>query len=290
MHEINNKIQAASHSGAQLKIENRADGYMVKKTITDGIERNHLAALKQQAFTPISTNTYIISSIPIIEISQSKSSLNVVMPYIEGIGGEQIAYKGSKAIAKNLKSALNFYLINAVSESNDGHYPIQNVLEKIIDIKAKLNNKWSLFPDLVKHIATLENYCSKDLELPIGLCHGDLTLSNIKITQDNYLMLFDFLECDINSPLQDAAKLVQDFEYGWSFRKEKESARVKGYIFCEHAKPSFIDTLNRIYHYEMRVIEVLTILRIAPYIQENDDITINWFNRVITKSIKKITG
>ncbi|RTZ14641.1 phosphotransferase [Vibrio aquaticus] len=290
MHEINNKIQAASHSGAQLKVENRTDGYMVKKTITDGIERNRLAAIKQQNFKPIPTATYTISSIPITELDLSDSYLNVIMPYVEGIGGEQIAYRGSKAIAKNLKTALNFYLINSLSESEDGTYAIAKVLEKVADIRSKLTNKWQFFPNLKEHIDVLEEYCSKDLALPVGSCHGDLTLSNIKVTQDNHLMLFDFLECDINSPLQDAAKLVQDFEYGWSFRKEKESACVKGDIFCEYARPNFLDTLNRIYAYEMRIIETLTILRIAPYIQEHDTITINWFNRTIARSIEKITG
>ncbi|MCW8333627.1 phosphotransferase family protein [Vibrio paucivorans] len=290
MYEINNKIQAASHSGAKLRVENVNNEYMVIKTITQSIPRNYEAILKQQQFLSLPTPTYTISSIPVKNVQKDDSRLLVSMPYIEGLGGEQIAYKGSKAVAKNLKQALNFYIINSISESIDGTYPISGVINKISDIKLKLEGKWVQFPNLKRYIQEYEAYCVSDLKLPLGTCHGDLTLSNIKVTEDNRLMLFDFLECEINSPLQDAAKLIQDFEYGWSFRKEKESARIKGDIFCEFAKPTFLSTLKRLYPYEMKVIEMLTLLRIAPYIQEHDTITIEWFNRVITQSIKKITG
>ncbi|TDE21632.1 phosphotransferase [Vibrio owensii] len=287
---ITQKIQAASHSGATLQVFKNIDGYFVRKKINTSIEKNHAAIQKQRFFEQITTPTYTIKAIPITDIALSQNELSITMPYIEGVGGEQVAYKSSKIVARNLKTALDFYLIKSVAASQDQPYPVDGVMEKLDQISINLTDKWHLFPNLKSHIAVLKQYCTKDLMMPMGECHGDLTLSNLKVTEENELVLFDFLTCEINSPLQDAAKLIQDFEYGWSFRKEKHSVRTKGEIFCVQAMPSFLNVLNRLFFYEMRIIETLTILRIAPYIQEQDSITIEWFNNTIKKTIHKIKG
>ncbi|TDE21618.1 phosphotransferase [Vibrio owensii] len=287
---ISAKIQDNSHSGATLQVLKDANEYYVKKTMHTAIDKNHKAILKQHRFKSLKTPTYEVIAIPVVDVTLETQSLTVLMPYIEGVGGEQVAYKGSKTVAKNLRTALDFYLINSFSSSEDSIYPIKEVHAKIEEIATKLNERWYLFPNLKEQIRIFKDYCKDDLNLPIGECHGDLTLSNLKITEENQLALFDFLSCEINSPIQDAAKIIQDFEYGWSFRKEKESIRIKGELFCEYSAPLFINTLNRLFYYEMRVVEILTILRIAPYIREDDVITTMWFNNTMTKTINKIIG
>ncbi|MEZ9068200.1 phosphotransferase [Vibrio atlanticus] len=288
--DITKKLQAASHSGATLQVFQEFGQYFVLKRMDTAIDRNLKAIEKQHQFKPIKTPSYDIVAIPVSDVANGTDELSITMPYIEGLGGEQVAYKGSKIVAKNLRIALDFYLINSVSLSEDRSYPVENVLNKLEQISTGLKGKWHLFPELSNYLVTFKSYCSRDLVMPIGECHGDLTLSNFKITEENELALFDFLTCEINSPLQDAAKLIQDFEYGWSFRKEKASVRLKGEIFCDHAAPSFIKVLDRLYFYEMRVIETLTILRIAPYIQVHDSVTIDWFNNVMQKTMRKIIG
>lgn len=287
---IEKKIQERSHSGAKLRITKEDSEYFVIKTITSAIEKNKASILKQQNFDSLFTSTYNIIAIPIVDTNYDATSVSVKMPYCEGLTGEQVAYKGSKIVANNLKTALNFYLIYGLSISDETVYPYKEIHKKIDEIESKLNSSCHLSANIFEKIKLFKEYSSHDLTLPISKCHGDLTLSNIKITDKNQIALFDFLECEINSPLQDAAKLVQDFVYGWSFRKEKQSVRLKGELFCEKAYPSFIDVLYKIYSYEMRVIEVLTLLRIAPYIKSEDRVTIDWFNKVFDKSIYKLKG
>ncbi|EOK5708816.1 phosphotransferase [Vibrio parahaemolyticus] len=282
MQDISQKIQQASHSGAKLEVFRDDENYFVRKIVTSDIERNHKAVLKQMNFHRINTPTYGIHAIPVVCSEKKESKLTTVMPYIDGIGGEQVAVKGTHAIAKELKSALDFYLIQLISDTEDEIYPVQDIHSKINSISKKLEERWHLFPDLKFYIKCFRSFCSEDLKLPIGKCHGDLTLSNLKITTDG-LMLFDFLECEINSPLQDAAKLIQDFDYGWSFRKEKTSIRLKGEVFCEYAKPKSLSLFERLFEYEMIVIKALTVLRIAPYIKPDDQITISWFQKTMTR-------
>ncbi|WP_099610814.1 phosphotransferase [Vibrio fujianensis] len=286
--DISEKIQSASHSGAQLQVIRDGKHYLVQKTITTSLDKNYLGVEKQCCFTPLPTPTYTIQAIPITHLIREEKLLSITMPYIEGLGGERMAYRGSKTVARNLKTALDFYLLNSVALSEDNIYPVDAIHLKLNEIEQKLKGNFHLFPELGQQITEFRAYCRQDLQMPMGSCHGDLTLANLKITEDNQLYLFDFLSCEIDSPLQDAAKIVQDFEYGWSFRKEKESIRIKGEIFCQHAYPNFLTTLNRLFNYEMRVIEVLTLLRIAPYINSQDSITIRWFNDVMAKSMNKL--
>ena len=76
--------------------------------------------LKQHDFKPLATPSYHILAIPVLDVNKTENELCVSMPFIEGLGGEQVAYKGSKAVAKNLRMALDFYLINPLSPSDNG--------------------------------------------------------------------------------------------------------------------------------------------------------------------------
>ena len=209
------------------------------------------------------------------------------MPYVEGIGGDQLSVKGNKIMARNLCISLNSYLINTLAKSTTQVIHKEVVLEKVINIEKQMQSLFGLNPEVQAVILLVKNICAEDFSMPIGPCHGDLTLANIKITQENQLYLFDFLDSFIETPLQDAAKLLQDIDYGWSLRKEKSSVRLKGTLFYEKAYPTFVDTLIFMYPREMKMLEIMTLLRIAPYIDLNDKITINWFNLSMVKVLKK---
>ena len=55
------------------------------------------------------------------------------------------------------------------------------------------------------------------IRMPIGPCHGDLTFSNVLIDRASHrLVLIDFLDTFLESPLQDIVKLRQDTRHRWS--------------------------------------------------------------------------
>jgi hypothetical protein len=281
-------MQEESNSGASLEIFEENGEYYVRKSINIDKERGYKAIKKQQEFRPLYTSDFKIVSVPITSILEQGFTLFFTMPYVDGIGGEQIAVKGSSVFAEQLRSTLEYYLTWSLSHAVECIYPIESVHSKMDKISERVSDRLELFPMLVKQIELFRKYCDSDLTVPIGTCHGDLTLSNMKITPYGELYLFDFLDCEINSPLQDAAKLIQDLRYGWSFRNERESIRLKAEIFGRHVCPPAINKFEMKYSYEMKVIEVLTILRIAPYIMKGDTNTITWFNESIKNAIGKI--
>ncbi|MEJ6122203.1 phosphotransferase [Vibrio sp. 2-Bac 85] len=288
--DINNKIQTASHSGATLEVLKINERFIVKKTIHTTINRNKLAIKKQQNFIKLMTSSYDILAIPVDSISEEVDNLVIKMPYIEGIGGDAISNKGNKVTANNIKIALNTYLINTLANSEVKIISNKVILKKLEEIEEKTLTNIHHFPSFSEAISIVRKNSATDLTLPIGPCHGDFTLSNMKITQENQLYIFDFLDCFIESPLQDAVKIIQDMVYGWSFRKEKGSLRLKGKLFCESAYPNFINTLEKLYPREMKILEIMMLLRIAPYIDGSDDVTIKWFNTSLCKSLKRLKG
>ena len=105
--------------------------------------------------------------------------------------------------------------------------------------------------------------------MPIGVCHGDLTLSNILFTDSGYHFI-DFLDSFIETPIQDVVKLRQDTKYAWSLMM------YTGKYNDVHIKMIFEYIDNIIYKYIKKhdwykyysVLQYINILRIVPYVKE----------------------
>lgn len=285
--DASKRIQGLSHSGATLSVtKNKSDDFVVEKKIYGGIARNLEALTKQQNFRSITTSGYKISPIPINSIKQQDETLIVEMPYFEGVNGEGFAISGNRKSASNLKVTLDAYLIDLWSKSQIGIVEAKVIVDKVIQIESFKYDE--LIEKTVKDGCDfVKKNCTSNLSIPLAKCHGDLTLSNMILSQDG-LYVFDFLDSGIESPLQDVAKIIQDMKYGWSFRKSKSSLKLKGQIFCAAAYPSFINMIGELYPRELKVIEVLTILRIAPYIIKTDEITKHWFNKTMRICLNEV--
>ena len=102
--------------------------------------------------------------------------------------------------------------------------------DKLLDIKKNVGKCKFIDPQdaaLVNEViipALIASLPAAGLEMPLGKCHGDLTLSNILVAPTNAgdagvkLVLIDFLDAFVESPLADIAKLCQDLKYAWTLR------------------------------------------------------------------------
>ncbi|MFQ3675337.1 MAG: hypothetical protein SNJ64_02185 [Endomicrobiia bacterium] len=93
---------------------------------------------------------------------------------------------------------------------------IKRNLENSCSIKVSIEvfkQKWGKFSSLIKF--RLPEY----IEVPIGYCHGDLTLCNVfyDITSCNFILI-DFLDSYLESPLCDLVKIYQDINHKWIFK------------------------------------------------------------------------
>lgn len=159
-------------------------------------------------------------------------------------------------------------------------------LFKINSIKSDLANKTNfesynlIIDDLTDFLSKIKNF-----NIPIGLCHGDLTLSNILFsTSKNEIAFIDFLDSFIDTPLIDIAKIRQDVNNNWSaFICEKSFDIPKILIINNslrqilHKRFKHLINTNLFY-----VIEMLNYLRIAPYVE-----TVEKHNYLL-RTLKKI--
>lgn len=214
-----NPIQVQGHSGCNIHVVREEGEMFVYKTSSDPkyFDRLVLQAEKQKkAAMP----EYQHIRVPKVHsIYRSETEVQVKMDYVyswnfveffEHAGFEQVRY---------LIDALIMFIEREIRES-----PLKTISSKIIkekfdDVKTKTLSNPHLKED--KKIHQIINRSQmifdslNDMELPMGISHGDLTFSNILFNGNNYYLI-DFLDSFIESPLLDIVKLRQDTAWMWS--------------------------------------------------------------------------
>ncbi len=101
--------------------------------------------------------------------------------------------------------------------------------------------------------------------IPVGACHGDLTLCNVVVTPSQDVYLLDFGNPFIKSPILDLIKLRQDTQHRWitlfTDVDERMLEKADRYLVERFSKSSI---LNCPYY---RYLDLLSLLRIVPYIK-----------------------
>ena len=108
------------------------------------------------------------------------------------------------------------------------------------------------------------------ISVPVGPCHGDLTLSNLLFKQDD-LFLLDFLDCYVESPLQDIVKLRQDTCFGWSlelYQAEFNRAKIPIALRYLDQKIEAAFRLDEWYRRHYQLFQLVNLMRVLPYCTE----------------------
>jgi hypothetical protein len=266
-----NKLETGNSRDA-LSLLSEAKVHYVQKKFEVDVIRSKKNIKKQKLFQTIQEVELTIKSVDILEENEGDGVYSIIMPYIEGIVGDEYGEYGTPKVAAKLKRGLDLLINSEMSTAEDRLISgkiFENKLDEILDGKNLGKHK--------KWIEKIRKRINAKYTIPIGSCHGDLTLSNI-IYSDGSLNLIDFLTGYIETPLQDIVKLKQDFEYKWSYRYLDEIKKTKSSIFLMHAKPKSIYMWNNAYENELELINAISIARIAPYI--TDEETDEWLHRI----------
>lgn len=109
----------------------------------------------------------------------------------------------------------------------------------------------------------------EDFTLPLSGCHGDLTLSNLIIRPDGTPVLIDAIPVFLESPVMDAAKLLQDARHLWTVKIYDGSVdRGRMKMLMGMLEEMILDL-----PFESEVLEffsALNLVRILPYIAGNE--------------------
>ena len=257
----------------------------VKKTPLKFNKRELLSIKKQNNFKSYIIHGYKVESAKIVNFNKKKNNFYLV-EFFEGKTGDQILLTGNKDEIKILKIFLNHYF-SKKHLSNVDSRNTKLIREKFNKIKKNKKFKKiegykeinSFFNKLIKKkIYKFKNF----------YCHGDLTLSNIIISKKNKkIILFDFLHTYEDNLLQDFSKVFQEFNLHWTSRKLDTLDKVRSdIIYKSIIDKDFWNKIDPKLTNSLKLEFLMTILRIVPYILENDKITFNWISKSVY-TIKK---
>lgn len=214
------EIEVKGHSGCSIEIVRHKKTLMIEKSTTDPkyVERLYQQAMKQQRAAE--TRLQFIRIPKIFKITKSTQRMMMQMEYIysknfvdyfETAGFEQVSY---------FVNAIDTFIRSEVERSVMQEVPSSVVKEKFADVKEKtLNNSFLFENEIVKALLLRSeivfSLLPESFLIPVGVCHGDLTLSNILFNANHYFLI-DFLDSFLESPLLDMVKIRQDTAHHWS--------------------------------------------------------------------------
>lgn len=269
------KIEVKGHSGCQIDVVSDGSGIYVYKSTADPkyLHRLVLQAEKQKAAAAVEYQHIRVPQIYGIE--KTEETVVVKMQYVysknfieffEQAGFEQIDY---------LIGALKYFIEYEINQCRLETLSPEIFRDKFADIKGKcLSNPLYQDDDIVKDILVRSEKVFADLSdilIPVGLCHGDLTFSNILFNGNNYYLI-DFLDSFVETPLQDIVKIRQDTAYRWSqlmYTKRYDAVRL--HIVMEKIDreiDAYFSNKYQWYREYYQVMQLMNILRILPYAHE----------------------
>lgn len=111
-----------------------------------------------------------------------------------------------------------------------------------------------------EYVNLLRQFTPKFLTVPIGKCHGDLTLSNILWNKN--LFFIDFLDSFVESPLADIAKLRQDTFHQWNPFLLNLRGKPRMKVILDYFDNEIV---ARYKHLPIIPFQFLTLVRVLPY-------------------------
>ena len=134
------------------------------------------------------------------------------MEYIRGLLFTQKFQTISKYEIDTYVGILSNFLKTQKNTATEIYTEIE--LKNCIDTKLSALYTGSKYKDLIQFIRKYTSDITIG-KVERGLCHGDLTFSNILFTNDS-LCFLDFLDSYIESYIIDIVKLKQDLYYNWN--------------------------------------------------------------------------
>lgn len=289
------KIEVKGHSGCRIDVVPEDGELYIYKSTTDPkyLKRLALQAEKQRAAGEVQYQHIRVPKV--YDLLQDDDATVIKMQYIysknfveffEQTGFEQVEY---------LIEALKCFIEYEVSRCRVETVDAAVFQYKYADVRSKCGDNPLCHGD--SELNSLLDRCGdvfgglEKLELPVGLCHGDLTFSNILFNGNNYYLI-DFLDSFIETPLQDIVKIRQDTAFHWSqlmYTRRYDAVRL--HIICDKIDSEIDSYFSGKYEWYRRyysVMQLMNILRILPYAHESK--VVEHLKKVLTELLSSMDG
>lgn len=258
------------NSGCKINI---LDDKIIKATTdSDGNSRLKIQCEKQSSFK---SNIFKAPSVYESGINE-KGNYFFIMEYIRYKTFDKIFNTATKNYLDLVVEKLVSFVIGNINHDINVNVIVNDVDRNILLSKyetTKNNIRVQKNID-ISYLDRIFYSLESTLRIPIGYCHGDLTFSNLLFEGDDIIVL-DFLDTYLDSPLQDIVKIRQDTKYYWSTRMlDSKFDKIKleqclNYIDKKiHHEFSKYDFYNKYYN----VFQIMNLLRIVPYCDNDNNV------------------
>ena len=268
------QIVIEGNSGAELSIIHKSGSYFVRKKSTNEAT-SHRLKIQAEKQKEARKNLKLESiNIPLIDCCGESDN---------GLFFFDMEYAQARDCITFLqfcsKSQLEFFIekiVGLIEQSIETSTP-QLVDRGLFNSKLKQtyqridkNDKYG--KNIEKIYALIGAYLNNEqmcYTIPVGSCHGDLTLSNILVSEANKeIYLIDFLNCYLESPLQDIAKLRQDTYFFWSslfYKQDYDQIRMLTVLKHLDKKIDTHFSKYPFYTQYYKLFQLLNMFRLLPY-------------------------
>jgi len=255
------------HSGCEITI---CEGLLKKSNGAEyPAERLREQIKKQKRLSESYIHKNII--IPRILKEEEDSYYTAFMEYFPCSNIIQYLHIASKEDLDNLIENIFHFINHGVEQSKIEKIDPQLIVSKFESISGAESFRRSL-----------DKYLYDEINLPVGFCHGDLTLSNILFNPNsNQIVFIDFLDSFIESPIVDIAKIRQDTRHLWSsFIYKQKHDKIKIKLSLDYLDKKFVEGFEKLPFYRhYKLFQFINLLRILPYAKNKE--TTNFIRKEI---------
>lgn len=277
------KIEVIGNSGCKVEVVREDTKLFVLKSTEDPnyLKRLALQAEKQKEASDMHVPNIIVPKVYDIVRTDAKTEVRMdyvysqnYIDYFENAGVHEIDAFVEAMIA---------FVEQEIKQSPIAECPNEVLMTKFEDVATKVERRVDDNDELNELMGrarkTMEN--AGALRIPMGVCHGDLTFSNVLFCGLQYCLI-DFLDSFIETPLQDIVKLRQDSQYLWScmmYQQPYDALRLK--LISEYVDERLEKHFSQYDWYKNHydVLQLMNMLRILPYAR--DEKVILYLKRVI---------
>ena len=267
-------IDIKGHSGCNIDIIEEGDNLLVKKSTLDKkyLKRLELQGNKQMNDKCLTDSIYN----PFIsKIEANEDECYILMDYIYANNFIDYFEKASPQDIDHFIDNFIKYIHNEIDKCEikkisknvfiDKFNSVVKNCEKNDLLKGNMRVK-----SILKDCENVFTNMPEEFEMPVGICHGDLTFSNILFSSNKFYFI-DYLDSFIETPIQDIVKLRQDTKYFWStmmYKKKYDVVRLN--IIFNYIDNKISEHFENFEYYFRNYdrLQLMNILRILPYVKE----------------------
>lgn len=267
------EIEVKGHSGCNVEVVREENQLFIYKSTTDP---NYLRRLQLQGEKQLLAKNRLIDHIRIPEIYSitcNDVTTSIKMQYVYSKNFvEYFEHAGFEQIELFSKVMISF-VENEIEQCSIKALPASVIETKYEDVKRKIALNLAHRKDVLDLVSKAELHFISlpEMFIPMGVCHGDLTFSNI-LFNGNDCYLIDFLDSFVETPLMDIVKLRQDSAFMWSkmmYKQDLDSTRLEIISdFIDKRIDTHFKSKYEWYSQYYTLFQLMNMLRILQYAKE----------------------